>query len=89
MERKRITKKFLKLENLKEAAGNFKYTYKPNLINLAKNAEECKKATIGTCFRPDIYLDNDRTCDLCSLVENCSCVLKQLSKKKQKKSQQN
>jgi hypothetical protein len=84
MERKRITKKFLKLENLKEAAENFKYAYKPNIVDLVKNAEECKKATENTCWRPDIYLNNDRHCDNCKLVEHCGCSLKQLSKKKKK-----
>ena len=36
---------------------------------------EFKKASIDTCFRPDIYLNNDRKCNKCPNTEFCSCYL--------------
>lgn len=48
-------------------------------INLARNAEECKKHTKDSCFRPDIYLDYG--CSHCSLFENCACPIKKSKKR--------
>jgi hypothetical protein len=44
--------------------------------------EDIAKATNGTCFRPDIYLNNDRSCEGCSYFDHCVCALKRLAKKK-------
>jgi hypothetical protein len=49
-------------------------------IDLLKNEELCKEHTKGACLRPDIYLNNDRTCDTCALRKNCSCGIKKFSK---------
>jgi hypothetical protein len=34
----------------------------------------------GSCIRPDIYLNNDRHCDGCSLYTSCLASIKNLSK---------
>jgi hypothetical protein len=34
----------------------------------------------GSCIRPDIYLNNDRHCDGCSLYSSCLASIKNLSK---------
>jgi len=34
----------------------------------------------GSCIRPDIYLDNDRHCDGCSLYSSCLASIKNYSK---------
>lgn len=34
-----------------------------------------KKSSVGSCFRPDIYLNNDRKCNKCPNTEFCSCYL--------------
>lgn len=83
---KKITRE-QKIETLKTHAREFEFVYRPNVIDLKKNAEECKKATEGTCWRPDIYLNNDRTCDNCVLSEHCACVLKRFSTKRKKRNE--
>ena len=57
-----------------------------NIINLVKDRDMCEQLTKDTCIRPDIYLDNDKSCDNCSINENCKCPLKRfaLTKKKLK-----
>lgn len=56
--------------------------YTKTSVNLTENAEMCKVITSSACFRPDLYLDADRTCDDCTLFTNCSCPIKKLSKYK-------
>jgi hypothetical protein len=34
----------------------------------------------GSCIRPDIFLDNDRSCNGCSLFEHCLAPIKNLGK---------
>lgn len=56
---------------------------KPRItIDLNKDKKACAEFTKNMCFRPDIYLDNDRTCDYCSINECCSCDLKRFLTKK-------
>lgn len=58
----------------------------PNkVISLTKNKELCKEFTKDICIRPDIYLNNDRTCDKCSIRENCSCHLKRFESHSRKR----
>lgn len=80
--KKYVTQKSVKLDNLLEAAKDYKFGYKPISINLVKDVEETKKLTNGTCLRPDIYLDNDNACDKCYIYNNCACSLKRLRIKK-------
>jgi hypothetical protein len=56
-----------------------------NIINLNKDKKMCEELTRNMCIRPDIYLDNDRTCDYCSINECCSCHLKRFEVKKKSK----
>ena len=52
--------------------------YTKTLVNL----NETKSDVTNTCWRPDLYLNADKTCDDCSLFTNCNCHLKKLSKRK-------
>lgn len=79
--KKYITQKGVELENLLNAAKEYKYIYKPILVNF-KNKEEVKQITEGTCVRPDLYLNNDNTCIKCTIYENCACSIKTLGKKR-------
>jgi hypothetical protein len=54
------------------------------VLDLVKDKDMCAKHT-DSCLRPDIYLDNDRTCDYCELKKHCSCRLKKFSKFYEKK----
>ena len=78
--KKYVTQKSVKLDNLLEAAKDYKFNYKPISINLVKDVEETKKLTNGTCLRPDIHLDNDYYCDKCYIFNNCVCSIKGLKK---------
>jgi hypothetical protein len=50
------------------------------VINLNKDKEACAFYTQFACLRPDVYLDNDRTCDYCSINKHCACPIKKFSK---------
>jgi hypothetical protein len=80
--KKYVTQKSIRLDNLLESAKDYKFNYKPTSINLVKDVEETKKLTNGTCLRPDLYLDNDNSCDNCYIFDNCVCLIKKLRKKK-------
>jgi hypothetical protein len=59
---------------------------KPRItIDLNKDKKACAEFTKNMCIRPDIYLDNDRTCDYCSINDCCSCDLKRFMVKKKSK----
>lgn len=78
---KRITREQI-VSTLKEHAREFTFSYNPEIIDLVKNAEACKRETGNSCWRPDIFLNNDRTCNNCVLVENCACPARRLARKK-------
>lgn len=78
---KRVTKEE-RINTLKEHAKAFQFEYKTNVIDLVKNADECAYITQSTCWRPDIFLNNDRTCNNCVLHVNCACPSKRLAKTK-------
>tara|TARA_R110000868_G_C10559852_1_gene736762 strand:- start:246 stop:533 length:288 start_codon:yes stop_codon:yes gene_type:complete len=63
-------------EGLKDFGKSYKFKYVAKEINLTTNVQRCKEITKTMCWRPDIFLDNDRSCGPCSLYENCECVLK-------------
>lgn len=78
---KKITREE-RVNALKQHARAFQFEYKPNVIDLVKNVDECVSATQSTCWRPDIFLNNNRTCNNCVLHVNCACPSKRLSKQK-------
>lgn len=68
-----------RIEQLNEAAKSA--TIDVNAVPIKYNFEDpeaVRQLTEGSCQRPDIYLDNDRACDGCSLYEHCACASKQL-----------
>lgn len=82
--KKYVTKKSIRLDSLMDAAKEYHFVYKPTLINLKKDVVEVQKMTQGTCLRPDIYLDNDDSCDECHIYQNCVSSIRKLKKKKSK-----
>ena len=50
------------------------------VFNLTKDKDACILHTQFSCLRPDVYLDNDRTCDYCSINKHCACPIKKFSK---------
>lgn len=52
----------------------------PESIDLVLNPKVCAEITRNQCWRPDIYLNNSRTCDKCRLYTNCTSHLKRLAK---------
>lgn len=53
--------------------------------NLLSTKEGIILVTSGACIRPDIYLNNDRSCDNCPYYEFCNCGIKRLSNERKKK----
>lgn len=91
--KKKINKNVSPLDELKDEQGRYNI---PN-INLnnegrkqytidqiAENASLAQEFTDNVCLRPNVYLNNDSTCDKCNLYEHCGCSVKRLSKAKLK-----
>lgn len=80
--KKTVTKAAQKLSRVEELNAHARAaTVNVNAVPLRINfedAEAVRQLTDGACQRPDIYLDNDRACDGCSLYELCACAAKQL-----------
>jgi hypothetical protein len=81
-----MKKKYRKLEQLKEFAKSYKSSEANNNDNKRKNLLKSKEGianlTASSCIRPDIYLDNDRTCNGCPYFNDCVCSIKRLDKKR-------
>lgn len=78
---KKITREQI-VTTLKEHAKEFTFSYSPEVIDLVINAEACKRETSNSCWRPDIFLNNDRSCNNCALVAHCACPSRRIAKKK-------
>ena len=67
------------VEQLKQAlrSATMNVNAVPQRISF-QDPEAVRQLTERACQRPDIYLDNDRACDGCSLYEHCACASKQL-----------
>lgn len=56
------------------------------VIDLIENVEYCQKFTRENgCWRPDIYLDGNKSCDNCALYKNCQASCRRLSTDKRKR----
>ena len=69
-----------RIEEIRASLPKIDLNKERKIIDLVKDKEACAEFTKNMCIRPDIYLNNDRTCDTCSLRDNCSCVIKKFSK---------
>jgi hypothetical protein len=52
------------------------------IFSLAKDKEIAAHVTASSCWRPDIYLNNERYCNGCIIYGNCCCPIKRLDKKR-------
>lgn len=52
----------------------------PTVVNLLDEPEEASRLTHDQCMRPDLYLNNNRSCDRCSLAGVCACSIKAFAK---------
>jgi hypothetical protein len=48
--------------------------------NLLKSKDGIRTLSSSSCIRPDIFLNNDRTCDCCMYSEDCVSRVKKFSK---------
>lgn len=55
-----------------------------NISEISKSQTLTEEFTRGSCMSPQLYLNNDSTCDKCPLFANCACGCKQLSKARRK-----
>lgn len=75
----KTAKKQTKVQELTEVAKSIIIDVNATPVRYSfDDPEHVKQLTEGSCQRPDIYLDNDRACDGCSLYEHCACASKQL-----------
>lgn len=71
----------------KYTQGEYK-PYRTTTVSLLENKEVAEHVTKSSCWRPDIYLDNDRFCNGCIIYENCCCPIKRIDKKRPNEVQQ-
>jgi len=79
----KTNKKNRNLKHLSDFAKSFtsSYKFKSDVRkNLLRSRDGIIMITNGACIRPDIFLDNDRTCDYCVYSEDCVCGIKKFSK---------
>jgi len=50
--------------------------------SLLENKSLAEHVTRSSCWRPDIYLNNDRFCNGCIIYDNCCCPIKRIDKKR-------
>lgn len=70
----------LRIEEIRASLPKINLNKEKTIIDLVKDKEACAEFTKKMCIRPDIYLNNDKTCDNCILRNNCSCIIKKFSK---------
>jgi hypothetical protein len=82
-----VKKKYRKLKQLSEFVENYKVPViqKNHVSNILSHKEGIFNVTKGSCIRPDIFLDNDRSCDNCPYYDHCECHIKRLSNEKKRK----
>lgn len=67
-------------EEIRKSLPKIDFNKERTVIDLRKDKDACAFYTKIACIRPDIYLDNDRTCDYCSINKHCACPIKKFSK---------
>jgi len=76
-------KKYRNLKHLSDFAKSFNSSEKSKgdvKKNLLKSKDGIRMLTSSSCIRPDIFLNNDRTCDHCKYSDDCVCRIKKFSK---------
>lgn len=74
-------------EEIRKNLPKINFYKERQVIDLTKDKDACAYYTSIACVRPDIYLDNDRTCDHCSINKHCACPIKKFSKEYNKKNE--
>jgi len=77
--RRKIVKDVLESRECNGASSALIAVYEPVALNL-NNPGDVQYLTQDTCWRPDIYLDNDHSCNTCYLKDHCLCPLKKIKK---------
>lgn len=80
MEKKQKKKELQKKQLINYVKG-LKVVSTRQVIDLKKDRLWAHLVTQYACWRPDIYLDNDKSCEGCILFENCSCKIKRIKKR--------
>jgi len=71
---------------MENKTGAYIVTQKPNKTIDFTNKEQVAELTEGGCWRPDIYLNNDRACNECYLYEHCKCAIRRWDDPDEKRS---
>lgn len=58
-----------------------KRSSEPIIVSLLLDKKIAEHITRSSCWRPDIYLNNDKFCNGCIIYENCFCPIKRIDKK--------
>lgn len=72
----KIEKRKEVLKYMENKTGAYVVTPKARQTIDFTNKEQVAKLTEGACWRPDIYLNNDRACNGCYLYEHCKCAIR-------------
>ena len=77
--RRKIVKDVIECRETKGSSSGIVAVYQPIALDL-NNPGDVQYLTQDSCWRPDIYLDNDSSCNECYLKEHCLCPLKKIKK---------
>jgi hypothetical protein len=69
------------LKYMEEKSGAYTWTPKPRQSIDFTSPEQVGELTRSACFRPDIYLNNDRACNGCHIYEFCKCAIRKWNNK--------
>lgn len=64
------------LKYMEDKPGAYIVTQKARQTVDFTNKEQVADLTRDACWRPDIYLNNDRACNGCYLYEHCKCAIR-------------
>lgn len=75
-------KRRIKIKDLKDEQKNWDIPKVSQESSRPISDIELSEASSTTCFRPDVFLDNDRHCDGCEFFDVCTNSMKNLATKK-------